>query len=284
MLRMAAVEAKEVEGGGLHLFENIFLNLRKMLGIMKRLLLLLAFVLSGAALAEAQDIVTMMNGDIVYAKVLEINDENVKYRYFSEPDGPVYSVRKAAVQSIKFESGRVEVFQPAVDQNLFNGDSAVPQEEHTAPLVPGMRYREYSAYYRASDYIRAPGDKYLPALAGVASFIIPGLGQMISGEVGRGFAFLGMTLGLPVVATVAAVAFNSYASAVSCVAVGVLGYMAVDIWNIVDAVQVAKIKNMYFQDMRREYSFDMDLFPSVNCVPTASGMQASIGLTLAMTF
>ena len=60
--------------------------------------------------------------------------------------------------------------------------------------------------------------------------------------------------------------------------------MAAFIGVLIGKVQVAKIKNMYLQDMRREYSFDMDLFPSVNCVPTASGMQASIGVTLAMTF
>lgn len=189
----------------------------------RKILALAAFVATGTALASAQDIVTMKNGDTVAAKVLEIDEVSVKYR-------------------------------------------------------------NYSSLYRASDYVWAPGDRYLPALSGVASFIIPGLGQMICGEVGRGFAFLGMTVGVPVVATVAAVAFDSYASMASCIAVGVLGCLAIDIWNIVDAVQVAKIKNMYLQDMRREYSFDMDLFPSVNCIPTSSGMQTSFGLTLAMSF
>lgn len=189
----------------------------------RKILALAAFLAAGTALASAQDIVTMKNGDTVAAKVLEIDDVSVKYR-------------------------------------------------------------NYSSLYRAADYTWAPGDRYLPALSGVASFIIPGLGQMICGEVGRGFAFLGMTVGVPVVATVAAVAFDSYASMASCIAVGVLGCLAIDIWNIVDAVQVAKIKNMYLQDMRREYSFDMDLFPSVNCIPTSSGMQTSFGLTLAMSF
>ena len=249
----------------------------------RKILALAAFVASGTALASAQDIVTMKNGDTVAAKVLEIDEVSVKYRLFDEPGGVIYSVLRSGIRSIRYENGRVENF---VGGDLFSdsGNTVIISGRRSEHAVPGMKYRDYSSLYRAADYTWAPGDRYLPALSGVASFIIPGLGQMICGEVGRGFAFLGMTVGVPVVATVAAVAFDSYASMASCIAVGVLGCLAIDIWNIVDAVQVAKIKNMYLQDMRREYSFDMDLFPSVNCIPTSSGMQTSFGLTLAMSF
>ena len=44
-------------------------------------------------------------------------------------------------------------------------------------------------------YIPQFGDPYNPAISGVCSFLVPGLGQMISGEIGRGFAFLGGTYG-----------------------------------------------------------------------------------------
>ena len=77
---------------------------------------------------------------------------------------------------------------------------------------------------------------------------------------------------------------GGYATVTACAAAGVLTFMAVDIWNIVDAVQVAKIKNMYTQDVRRAYAFDLNLSPSVICVPASSGMQASVGLTLALNF
>lgn len=235
----------------------------------------------------AQDIVTLKNGDTVMAKVLEIEAGNVRYRMYDEPDGVVYSVSMSEILSIKYESGRVETFQENGD-GLFtpSGAAAAAMPVRTVPDVrPGMRYRDYNTMYRASDYVPAPGDKYIPALSGVASFFIPGLGQMICGEIGRGFAFLGMTVGLPVAATLFAVFSNGgYATVTACAAAGVLTFMAVDIWNIVDAVQVAKIKNMYTQDVRRAYAFDLNLSPSVICVPASSGVQASVGLTLALNF
>ncbi|ULB33745.1 MULTISPECIES: hypothetical protein [Proteiniphilum] len=42
-------------------------------------------------------------------------------------------------------------------------------------------------------YVPQPGDKHNPIVMGFSSYFVPGLGQMLSGEVGRGLAFLGGT-------------------------------------------------------------------------------------------
>ena len=57
-----------------------------------------------------------------------------------------------------------------------------------------------------------------------------------------------------------------------------------EITSIVDAVKVAKVKNMYSEDLRRKYSFDMNLYPSVQYIPAGTGLQPTAGFTLAMNF
>lgn len=158
-------------------------------------------------------------------------------------------------------------------------------EPYVPTVVQGMPYRQYRALYRPSEYVRAPGDRYLPALSGIASYFIPGLGQMICGEVGRGFAFLGATVGAALLPPVASALAYSSADASFLLSAGVCCFLAVYVWSIVDAVQVAKVKNMYRQDIRRmETQVGMRLYPSVNLFPSPSGERASYGVTLALTF
>ena len=61
-------------------------------------------------------------------------------------------------------------------------------------IRPGMKYRQYRKLYKASDYVRMPGDRYSPVVGGLCSFLIPGLGQAVNGDFGRGLAFFGGTV------------------------------------------------------------------------------------------
>ena len=58
-------------------------------------------------------------------------------------------------------------------------------------LTEGMKYKQLKHMYNYKEYSETMYDRYSPAGAGIASFFIPGLGQMISREVGRGFAWFG---------------------------------------------------------------------------------------------
>lgn len=60
--------------------------------------------------------------------------------------------------------------------------------------------------------------------------------------------------------------------------------IAIDICAIVDGVRVAKVKNMYEQDLKKLYTIDVDLYPSVNFVQLGNNIQPTAGLTLAMKF
>jgi len=50
-------------------------------------------------------------------------------------------------------------------------------------------YKINKQKYDYKMYMPQPGDPNNPAVMGLASFFIPGLGQMLSGETGRGLAF-----------------------------------------------------------------------------------------------
>ena len=160
-------------------------------------------------------------------------------------------------------------------------------------LKEGMKYREVKELYNYKEYTPALTDRYTPAGAGVASFFIPGLGQMLSREVGRGFAWLGghaaaylvtyLGMNYYVLGTTSNSTDMAGTGALITLA-GCISMLTVDICSIVDAVRVAKVKNMYEQDLRRMYSLDVDLHPSVNYIQTADGVQPTAGLTLALNF
>ena len=162
-----------------------------------------------------------------------------------------------------------------------------------AELVEGMKYKELKHMYDFKEYSVGLDDRYHPGGLAAASFFIPGLGQMLTGEVGRGFAWFGGAVGAYVVTAVgSALQTSGYqldnqglatGGAVVCIA-GALSLVAVDVCAIVDAVRVAKVKNMYEQDLRKKYSFDLDLHPSVNYVQTSCGAKPTAGLTMALKF
>jgi len=149
-----------------------------------------------------------------------------------------------------------------------------------------MSYREIKNLYNPKEYIKDVSVPYNAGVAGVCSFFIPGLGQIIDGEVGRGlllFAGSAVAGGL----TYALAQSTGTEGAAAIAVIGCAGVLALDIWAIFDAVKVAKVKNMYNQDMRKLFTdsnVDIKLSPSLAYVPTGSGMTPSAGLSLRIVF
>ena len=150
-------------------------------------------------------------------------------------------------------------------------------------ISPGMKYKEMAKVYDYRDYTKTLYDRYNPAGSGVASFFIPGLGQMICGEWRRGFAWLGGSCGCGIVAIASFAAAQGEPSELGIMAAA--GLVALRVGSIVDGVRVAKVKNMYTNDLRAAgYALDVDLYPSINYVKTMGGMQPTAGMTLALRF
>lgn len=67
----------------------------------------------------ADDVIVMRNGDIINGTVIEVSSNEIKYKKSSNPSGPLYSIDKNSVLSIKYSNGEIDKFEKSssTDQN-----------------------------------------------------------------------------------------------------------------------------------------------------------------------
>jgi hypothetical protein len=88
----------------------------------KKLFLALLFLIGN--FAQAQDIITKKNGDDIKAKVLEVNQNEIKYKSFSNPDGPLFVIYKSDVLLIRYENGTKDIFSESANNQInYNANS-----------------------------------------------------------------------------------------------------------------------------------------------------------------
>ena len=253
---------------------------------MKKIILLLAVLLGAGLSASAQDIITTRRLEEIQAKVLEVSPSHVRYKRYSNPDGPTYTIYTSDLIKIRYENG---------DEDIFNEALAYGRSPY-APAVVYDRYRNYKSLYNPRMYVRQWDDPYSPGWSGVASALIPGFGQALSDEWGRGTCFFLGSLALGC-ASLATANWNYYDYDVSYYfdvdsnpASNILGLASLGlyIWNICDAVRVAKVKNMHYQDMRNRQASGLDVklqpFLASTPSPAAHGFTSSAGLSLKVIF
>ena len=176
-----------------------------------------------------------------------------------------------------------------------------------AQVAPGMKYKDIKDVYNPKSYVALSTDPYSRVWSGVASWLVPGLGQAICGEVGRGLKFFGASILCAGIAGTGMEKFEDNAvikdnkvesyideSAAKSGAYIMLGAAAaacvVEIWAIVDAVKVAKVKNMYFQDLSgRRAAIDLGFEPYFTLAPssaavTGDAFQPVAGMSMKLSF
>lgn len=251
---------------------------------MKKVLSATIMMLFGLT-ASAQDIITTKEGDDIQAKILEVTSTELKYKKHSNLDGPTYTIKKSDVLIVRYENGEKEVYKDARQENSYKPNTKQEVRE-------GMRYSEYKGLYDKNMYVHQPGDPYSPSWAGIASFLLPGLGQCVADEWGRGTLFFLANLGLGIGSYVTSYGMTHYREpyktnntyyflAITAVR------LAVDIWSITDAVKIAKIKNMYNQDMRgrRTAQLEYGFSPSLTFAPDINnGLMPVAGASFTLSF
>ena len=60
---------------------------------------------------SAQDVIVTRDSKKIESQVLEVNEETIRYKKYSNPDGPDYVHPKDDILTILYENGRVEVFK-----------------------------------------------------------------------------------------------------------------------------------------------------------------------------
>jgi len=157
--------------------------------------------------------------------------------------------------------------------------------------VVNAQYRLNKTMYNSKHYTHQRGDPYKPSVAGLTSFLIPGLGQMISGEVGRGASFLGGFAGgaIMIIAGVNQSFTHTESSpgnlgdwflVVSLVGFGFIDMVVVDIWSVLDAIHVAKVNNLAFRD-KTKTGFKVKVSPYIGSFRTE---RVPVGISLKVQF
>ncbi len=257
---------------------------------MKKFLLLATALVMSAVAMNAQDLLTKNNGEDIKVIVKEIDAQNVKYVLFSEPNGVLYTMPKSEILMIRYASGRNEIFgnqrtAPTPARTTTYATPYSPYQEFDYGMADhiqvGMKYDQLKKLYDYRMYRPGGYERYSPAWSGVASFFIPGLGQLICGEAGRGFGQFALSTMCDIVTIVSIEeGIDGLALLTS------LAHLGIAIWSIVDATQVAKVKNMYETDLRSmRSSVEVEMYPSLNTFTTQSnGIGVAPGMTLAITF
>ena len=89
--------------------------------------LYLALMVIAASQLQAQDTLYKVDGSKAIAKILEINEVQVKYKLFSNQEGPTYVISKDHVLKIVYATGQIEVFPGKVSDNTMPVQNADPR-------------------------------------------------------------------------------------------------------------------------------------------------------------
>lgn len=77
---------------------------------MGKRIFLLTVLLAFAAVAVAQDVITLKNGDEINGKVTKVTSTEIEYKLASNPDGPTYTKPVTEIFMVKYENGQKDVF------------------------------------------------------------------------------------------------------------------------------------------------------------------------------
>lgn len=109
-------------------------------------------LLCWAGTASAQDVILKKDNTTVLSKVIEITSTEIKYKKWSNQDGPTYSISRSLVTSINYQNGEVDKFsdnatptptpQPTVTYPNGQNTTIQPQPESKKAESPYSRGKQ----------------------------------------------------------------------------------------------------------------------------------------------
>ena len=109
---------------------------------MRKILFLFLITLTVSQLF-AQDKIYKLKGTVINAKVIEIGTDEIKYKLFDSPDGPVYVVDKSTLNRIEFADGRVEKYKLSY-KDPQNYEGQLSKAVKINFLAPLLGYSQFS--------------------------------------------------------------------------------------------------------------------------------------------
>ena len=119
----------------------------------RKLLYFLATALLSISSIYAQDIITTRVGDEIQAKIIEIGANEIKYKKWTNQEGPTYTLTKTEMFMVKYQNGEKEVFN---QNNNYSNQETQSNPKKTGVLdfdsrsrsklsINGQRLSEYEA-------------------------------------------------------------------------------------------------------------------------------------------
>lgn len=99
----------------------------------KKVLLLMLFI-GSSVLSNAQDIIVTTNSEKIEANIVEVSGTEVKYKSFTNPDGPLFVLSTANIASIIYRNGDVQTFTSQQQNAVIS-----VREAKDIVLVPGQK-------------------------------------------------------------------------------------------------------------------------------------------------
>lgn len=96
---------------------------------MKKIVFLL--MTFGVMSVSAQDVIVKRNGDELQCKILEVSKNEVRYKRWTNQEGPAFTEKKSDIFMIKYENGEKDVM--AYETPALEAPSAVPSTSSAAP-------------------------------------------------------------------------------------------------------------------------------------------------------
>lgn len=82
---------------------------------MKKLILVIPLLFAILTKVNGQDVIVKKDGSSILSRVLEVNPDNIRYKKYSNLDGPVYTVSKSDVLSVNYQNGEIEKFGEVIN-------------------------------------------------------------------------------------------------------------------------------------------------------------------------
>lgn len=124
---------------------------------MKKRLLFLLIAACCALPAAAQDLILRRDSSKVEARVTEVSPTEVRYKRYSNPEGPTYVLPVGEILSIRYANGEEEIFaQPETAGTAAEPPVGNPQPE-VADEPASQAADAYLRQYRVGDYYNRGG-------------------------------------------------------------------------------------------------------------------------------
>jgi len=249
---------------------------------------LVFLIVATCSYAQNLDLIVTLKGDSIACHIDSISETRI---YFEMKSQSIW-------KNTHIELAKVSQYEKNVikkGQYLYESGTSIIKSDYT---MANAKYKISKTMYDYKTWTHEEGDPYNPTTCGILS-IIPGVGQMVAHEYGRGAAFLGGFAGCLFLSFVGgATAMGSARKTeenkmetdepqavlgIGLMLAGLAGAAAIDIYSVVDAVRVAKVNNLVWRD-KMGTGFNLQMEPYFSPIQTCGSTKAQLGLSLKVKF